>query len=252
MRKITALIFAVLFISCNALAAPFFYGGVSSGGDVAGPASATDGAVACFDGITGKLLKACAGGELLPDSGTVGNVLCSNGSDWESCDTLSISSLDMSGADYTKPFVVGLNPTLSEEGDCALDVTDSQLLCFVGGAVRVYGYKGDKSFVMKSPIDADDFLWFKAQSDITLVGVYCAAQGAAPSIAIKLQECDSAGANCADVGLDVTADGGEDFDVTPTDADIAANNWAKVLVNGAPTGTVTFLSCSLFYTLSRK
>ena len=47
-------------------------------GDVVGPASATDNAVAIFDGTTGKLLK----NGVAP--GTTGNVLTSNGTTWTS------------------------------------------------------------------------------------------------------------------------------------------------------------------------
>lgn len=65
-------------------------------GDVAGPASATDSALAAFDGTTGKLIKSAnltannvilgngTGAPLLVAPGTSGNVLSSNGTTWTS------------------------------------------------------------------------------------------------------------------------------------------------------------------------
>jgi hypothetical protein len=65
-------------------------------GDVAGPASATDSALAAFDGTTGKLIKSAnltannvllgngTGAPLVVAPGTAGNVLTSNGTTWQS------------------------------------------------------------------------------------------------------------------------------------------------------------------------
>jgi hypothetical protein len=68
----------------------------AAAGDVVGPASATDNALAAFDGITGKLIKNAnltannvllgngTGAPLVVAPGTSGNVLTSNGTTWES------------------------------------------------------------------------------------------------------------------------------------------------------------------------
>ena len=65
-------------------------------GDVVGPASATDSALAAFDGTTGKLIKNASltannvllgngtGAPLTVAPGTAGNVLTSNGTTWAS------------------------------------------------------------------------------------------------------------------------------------------------------------------------
>jgi hypothetical protein len=65
-------------------------------GDVVGPASATNNALAAFDGTTGKLIKNVSltannvllgngtGAPLVVAPGTAGNVLTSNGTTWQS------------------------------------------------------------------------------------------------------------------------------------------------------------------------
>jgi hypothetical protein len=104
-----------------------------------------------------------------------------------------------------------------------------------------------ESFAVKSPVDADDFLLLKAPSALTVTALNCVAQGSTPSIAVEVQECDGDGANCAGGGISLTADGSNDADTSFTDAAIDSGDWLKVIL-GAPSGTVSFLSCSLSYT----
>jgi hypothetical protein len=71
-------------------------GAGTGGGDVSGPASATNNALAAFDGTTGKLIKNASltannvllgngtGAPQVVAPGTVGNVLTSNGTTWTS------------------------------------------------------------------------------------------------------------------------------------------------------------------------
>jgi hypothetical protein len=71
-------------------------GAGTGGGDVSGPASATNNALAAFDGTTGKLIKNASltannvllgngtGAPLVVAPGTAGNVLSSNGTTWTS------------------------------------------------------------------------------------------------------------------------------------------------------------------------
>jgi hypothetical protein len=73
-------------------------------GDVAGPASATDSALAAFDGTTGKLIKNASltannvllgngtGAPLVVAPGTAGNVLTSNGTTWQSTPNAGITT----------------------------------------------------------------------------------------------------------------------------------------------------------------
>ena len=105
-----------------------------------------------------------------------------------------------------------------------------------------------ESFVVKSPADADDFLLLKAPAALTITSLNCVAQvTTSGSITAAIQECDGDGANCADGGISLTADGSNDSDTSFTDASIASGNWLKVVL-GAPTGTVNFVSCTLSYT----
>ncbi len=73
-------------------------------GDVAGPASATDSALAAFDGTTGKLIKSAnltannvllgngTGAPQVVAPGTAGNVLTSNGTTWTSAANSGITT----------------------------------------------------------------------------------------------------------------------------------------------------------------
>ena len=73
-------------------------------GDVVGPASATDNALAAFDGITGKLIKNAnltannvllgngTGAPLVVAPSTAGNVLTSNGTTWQSTPNAGITT----------------------------------------------------------------------------------------------------------------------------------------------------------------
>ena len=84
-------------------------------GDVAGPASATDGAMVAFDGTTGKLVKSApltsknvvigngTGAPNFVAPGANGNVLKSNGTDWTSA------------AEAAIPQLVGTNTTATSD-----------------------------------------------------------------------------------------------------------------------------------------
>jgi hypothetical protein len=104
-----------------------------------------------------------------------------------------------------------------------------------------------ESFVVKNPVNADDFLLLKAPAALTLTALNCVAQGGG-SIDVAIYECDGNGANCASGGgIGLTADGNNDADTSFTDAAIDSGDWLQVVLS-APTGTVTFISCTLSYT----
>jgi len=101
-----------------------------------------------------------------------------------------------------------------------------------------------KERTISDPTDADDFFWFRAPAGMTLASFNCIAEGTSPSITVDLQECDSAGANCASVlTAAVTADGGNDAGII-SDTAVAAGAWMRALL-GAPSGTVTAVSFTL-------
>lgn len=95
-----------------------------------------------------------------------------------------------------------------------------------------------------TPADADDAPWFRAGSALTLTSFGCIASGSTPSITVDLQECDSAGANCATV-IDgaITCNGGWDAG-TLTDTAVASGAIMRINL-GAPSGTVD----SIMFTL---
>lgn len=142
----------------------------------------------------------------------------------------------------------GTGPTVDAAGEVAVDTTSDQF-AYYGGAKRILSYKRQENFAVKSPVDADDFLLFKAQQAITITDIHVIAQGGT-SISVDIQECDSAGANCATVDAAITADtdGAED-DGTLSNGTIDAGDWVKVVL-GAPSGTVNFVAGSIYYTIT--
>jgi hypothetical protein len=97
------------------------------------------------------------------------------------------------------------------------------------------------------PADADDFVWRKLQFATTITDIHCIASGGG-SITLTLQECDSAGANCANIDGAITCDGdGAEDDGSLTDGSADVGDWIKVLFS-APTGTVDSLSWKVYGT----
>lgn len=139
----------------------------------------------------------------------------------------------------------GASPTVDAAGETAIDTTSDQLI-YYGGAKRVLTYKKQIDFAVKTPVDADDFLLFKAQTAMTITDIHVIAQGGT-SISVDIQECTSAGASCATVDAAITADtdGAED-DGTLSNGTIDAGDWVKVVL-GAPSGTVNYLAGSIYY-----
>ncbi len=98
-------------------------------GDVAGPASATDGAMVAFDGTTGKLVKSApltannvvigngTGAPNFVAPGTNGNVLKSNGTTWTS----------VADDGFPAPTIVGVNTT----------ATSAQFLVASAGSITI-------------------------------------------------------------------------------------------------------------------
>jgi hypothetical protein len=139
----------------------------------------------------------------------------------------------------------GASPTVDAAGEIAVDTTSDQLIYF-GGAKRVVTHKKQIDFAIKTPVDADDFFLFKAQTAITITDIYVITIGGT-SIAVDIQECTSSGTSCTTVDDAITADtdGAED-DGTLSNGSIDAGDWIKVVL-AAPSGTVNYLTGSLYY-----
>ncbi len=191
-----------------------------------------------FGGFTAsKMIESDGSGNLTASSFAPADVALATG------DTYS-GVHDFGGATSIE-IVNGSSPTVDAAGEIAIDTTSDQLI-YYGGAKRVVTYKKQKDFVIKTPADADDFILFKAQTAITITDIHCIAQGGT-SISMDVQECDSAGANCATVDAAITCDtdGAED-DGTLSNGTIDAGDWVKIVL-GAPSGTVNFLTGSIYY-----
>lgn len=195
--------------------------------------------------------------------GTAGALLQSNGTKWAR--VTSLSNITIGGFTANRVIVSNASGELDvhtlppdtipsgatagasvdSAGEIAIDTTSDQLV-YYGSGKRVLTYKQQKDFVVKSPADSDDFLLFKAQSAITITGIKCIAQGGT-SISLTIQECDQYGTNCSNVDSAITCDtdGAED-DGSLSNPTIDAGDWVKVVL-GAPSGTVNFLTGSIYY-----
>lgn len=129
---------------------------VRVGGDVVGPASATDNAVAIFDGTTGKLLK----NGVAP--GTNGNVLTSNGTTWTSAalpvtldgvQTLTNKTLSTGttlGAQVTGGDFILTRTMFQDTGWDYYDSNTTSALNYVNGSVQRWAPSGTVSLTLSN------------------------------------------------------------------------------------------------------
>ncbi len=137
----------------------------------------------------------------------------------------------------------GTGPTIDAAGEIGVDTTTDQLQ-FYGGAKRALPTLLSRSFVIMAPVATDDFVFWKTPDGITVVDIQGVLAGTT-NVVGQLQECDAAGANCADVDSDITFDGGQDEDDgTLTNGVFDAGDWVgwkTTSVSGTPTSlTITF------------
>ncbi len=139
----------------------------------------------------------------------------------------------------------GTGPTVDAAGKVGVDTTTDQLQ-FYGAAKRALPSLQHASFVIAAPADTDDINLMKAPYGMTIVAISGIVQGTT-SVTGQLQECDSAGANCADLDSDITvdADGAAD-DGSLTDSAIASGAWIRWKTTSV-SGTPTFLTVTFTY-----
>lgn len=137
------------------------------------------------------------------------------------------------------------SPTIDAAGKIAIDTTSDQLK-YYGTAAEVVPSLQFQSFVIPAPADTDDINLMKAPYGMTITGISCIVQGTTSATG-QLQECDSAGANCADLDGDIAcdADGAAD-DGTLTDSAIASGGWLRWKTTSV-SGTPTFLTVTFKY-----
>lgn len=141
----------------------------------------------------------------------------------------------------------GAAPTVNAAGEVAIDTTTDQFK-YYGGAARVLPYIQYLSFVIPAPADTDDINIMKAPYGMTIIGIDCIVQGTTSATG-QIQECDSAGANCADLDSDIVcdADGAAD-DGSWTDSAIASGAWLRWKTTSL-SGTPTFLTVTVRYSV---
>jgi hypothetical protein len=153
---------------------------------------------------------------------------------------------DFGGADDVE-IPNGSAPTVDTAGQIALDTTSDQLV-YYGAAKRVIPYRQFLSFVIPAPAATDDINLLKAPYGMTILAINCIVQGTTSATG-QLQECDSAGANCADLDADIAcdADGAAD-DGSLTDSAIASAAWLRWKTTSL-SGTPTFLTVTVTYSV---
>jgi hypothetical protein len=159
---------------------------------------------------------------------------------------------DIAAAPIANPVFTGVvdiptDATTDAAGEVTIDLTTDQLR-FYGGAARALPSVQYASFVIPAPVAADDILIMKAPYGMTIIKTDCIVQGTT-SVHGQLQECDAAGANCADTDStdDITcdADGAAD-DGTLSNASIDSGDWIMWKTTSIA-DTPTFLTVTFTY-----
>lgn len=156
---------------------------------------------------------------------------------------------DFGGADDVE-IPNGTGPTVDTAGQIAIDTTGDQLIYF-GGAERVVTFQFTKSFALEDPADADSILLWEVPFDITIVSWSCIVDpgDTGESVAVDLQETDATGDSGASIDAAVTCDNDEaNDDGTLSNPTLDAGDYLLLDI-GTVTGTVTWLSGSIVYTV---
>jgi len=162
--------------------------------------------------------------------------------------TIDAASYDFGGADDLE-IPNGTGPTVDTAGQVAIDTTGDDLI-FYGGSKRSLTPKMSFSIPWDAPADADSRLLFKAQYAFTITDVHGIVDPAdtGESVVFDIQECDSAGDNCATIDATITADNdGAEDDGSLTNGTIDAGDWVLLDI-GTVTGTVSQLTATVYYT----
>jgi hypothetical protein len=144
-------------------------------------------------------------------------------------------------------------PVVDATGELALDTTGAsnpQLVYYDGTAARVVQELVTKTMVIETPAVADDFLFFRAERAITVVGIDCVV-AAATSAQVTVNECDANGGTCAATEAVMTCGTTNTTEaVSIDDPAIDAGDWVRVDV-GTVTGSVGHVAVSVTYRETR-
>ncbi len=208
----------------------------------------TDEQVACWESSetpgTNKL-KSC--GTKTTDNSTAMHLLCKDDSgEIENC---TLAGLAISGASSPTITVeaVPSNATVNTAGEVTIDTTTDQIRWY-GTAQQQLSPKLTFSVVVPSVADTDDMLIMKAPYGMTITALDCIVS-AATSATINIQECDSAGANCADTATsDLACDTDGANTTTLNNATVDSGDWLKLDV-ASISGTPGVLTVTVTYTI---
>jgi hypothetical protein len=144
--------------------------------------------------------------------------------------------------------VSGTAPTVNAAGAIAEDTTGSQLLYGATGKVALT--EVTKCTTIETPTSADDFLFFRANKAMTVVGIDCLV-GAATSAQLTVNECNANGTSCTAVEAVMTCTTTNTTEASAIDAPaIEAGNWLRIDV-GTVTGSVGQVAVCITMTETR-
>ena len=195
------------------------------------------------------------GDDDVPESGDFGNA-----ADLESTGALSIdvvAAAEMADADHGAvswtsgvATVEDLACTTCVDVSAETNLTAGRSLTLTGDDVLADAelYTHTKSMVIETPADADNFLFFRTDSAITITGIDCLVN-AATSAVITVQECDANGGTCGTTEAAITCAATNTTEAAGIDdAAVDAGDYMRIDV-GAVTGTVGHVIVNVTYTM---
>lgn len=173
----------------------------------------------------------------------VGNGLAYN----DTTGAISVSTTLDLGGNTSLEIPNGASPTVDAEGEIAWDTDDDKLLMYDGAAAVVIGAKiKQRSFVIKSPVTADDFPLWKTKRAITIVEINGVCSGGT-NVVGQIQEGDGNAANAVDTqAADTTFTTSNVQNTTFSNAAIDAGDYL-IWKTTSVSGSVLFLTIVIYY-----
>ena len=145
----------------------------------------------------------------------------------------------------------GTAVVVNQDGEIGLDTTQQQVVLYGDDdVVHVFDERQSKDITVETPVDADNFLWFRAPYDMTVVSTYCIVEDATDADII-IQVCDTAGDNCTGIDAAIACDVDGASDTSPANPAITAGAWVRLDI-GTIEGTPGQVAVTLNYTATRK
>ena len=139
--------------------------------------------------------------------------------------------------------------TATAEGQVCWE-EDAEILWVGNGAapVNINGVGTlSKTMIIETPTDADNFLFFRTEGNITVTGIDCISEDATSAV-ITVQECDGDGDNCGTTEAAITCAVTNTAHAATIDTPgIEAGDWVRIDV-GAVVGTPGHVAVTVNYT----